>query len=1402
MSEMINPYIAGAPVTEAGMFFGREDIFDWVERSLPGRYVDHILVIHGQRRVGKTSVLKQLPNRLPERYIPVFFDLQGRTHTTLERFLWWLAREITRVLKQDHGVVIPMPKVEAFAEDPEHLESQFLPSLQPQLGDRNLLLTFDEFDSLEEADVKEVLARPLIEYLKRLTRQEGLNFIFSIGSTGHKLENMQASYTEFFKAALYKEISFLGREDTFDLIRQPVQGLIEYDSKAVNRIYQITSGHPYFSQLVCHELFSRCQKTGGRRIGEQDVEAVLDDVVERGTVNLKFVWDEASDLEKWALGCLAHMKDRADTRTLTKSLKEQRVRFSQPDLESALLHMREKDVLTQDNRFVIQLMGIWVQKNRPLERVREELIEVNPIASRYIEIGQEYKDIGQFDKAIDSFHEALRVDPENKQAQVSIAAVYLHQKAYDQAVSEYEKALAIDGEDVAARAGLCEAHLALGDQALAKGKVKDAIRSYQQVLSINAEHTDARQRMADIHRQNAEQAVANGRFGEAFDAFKEALQFTPEDEVLESHFAEVREQHQTKIIAGLITKAERERSAKRWDLAIGLLEEALELAPEDASLQEQLTDIRQVQRQSQLKSLREQANTQIKAERWDEALASWGAYLALDPEDRETVLAEMERLEQGKRMGQSYAEARQAMSEKDYDRAVRLLKELVFEDETYKDASRLMAEAIEFRRAVRPFWKNKWLWGGIGGAAIVMVVLVSLRYAPFGLQLPSKATPQPLPMPTASPKPIIDPTPQPVPMGIPTSGPLPTPIPLSWTRLNSGQTFSRDTVTTIVIDPNDPEVLYVGTENAGIYKSIDGGASWQPKHNGLGRAWIHSLVIDLQDTRILYTGVSSGGVYKTTDGGESWRAVNTGINDFGWEHAAELAIDPQDNQHLLYTAHSNGIYATHDGGETWSLVSVNYPGNCLVALRFHPVDSQTLFAIDHAERDWGCPGGVHKSEDGGQTWEMVGLEGREVDETSSQLLVVDHQSGDLLYASTDEGLYGSRDGGGSWHLLTQQHCSGLGIAADNGEIVYCAARDQNQLLATANGGDTWVRHDLGQYSVEISSDNNPIAVSPHDADTLVIGGGGVYVSRDAGGSWTERNSGLGAGHLELQLDPVESTHLYLLEQEVGGNQPLYLSTDGGQSWNLINDDGQDLAFDAAGEILYRLGGDVWLRSQDGGQQWNRLSLPVYDSAMAIAAHPVVPQTVYVTYNRDQPPYIWFSEDGGDYWEKAIGMESISDGRLYFDHGQGQVVYATGDLDAFRSEDAGKTWRRCTNTEEWHSRSGSRVIVDPRNSDRLILATRGGGILISEDGCQSWHVNNNGLGNLFVNTVTANPENPDTIYAGTDSGAYVSFDGGERWGEISDGLLGAMVVYSIVVDAEDPTNVFAATPYGIFKLEGQ
>ena len=92
--------------------------------------------------------------------------------------------------------------------------------------------------------------------------------------------------------------------------------------------------------------------------------------------------------------------------------------------------------------------------------------------------------------------------------------------------------------------------------------------------------------------------------------------------------------------------------------------------------------------------------------------------------------------------------------------------------------------------------------------------------------------------------------------------------------MNSLQFITRDLVTAIVEDPTDQDVLYAGTSNAGIYKTINGGISWAPFIEGLSSAQVDTLVIDPTDPNTLYAGLIYGGVSKTTDGGNTWFAVN------------------------------------------------------------------------------------------------------------------------------------------------------------------------------------------------------------------------------------------------------------------------------------------------------------------------------------------------------------------------------------------------------------------------------------------------------------------------------------------------------------------------------------------------
>jgi len=735
-----------------------------------------------------------------------------------------------------------------------------------------------------------------------------------------------------------------------------------------------------------------------------------------------------------------------------------------------------------------------------------------------------------------------------------------------------------------------------------------------------------------------------------------------------------------------------------------------------------------------------------------------------------------------------YQEAQTALGAKDFERARGLLKQVLLVDENYRDASKLLAGLVEQQRRR---WYGDWrLWGIVG--AIVIVVMGVILIAKLPSQ--SSAPTQPLIITTSISTLIpASHTPSSTPkIPSPTPSAMPTSIPLVWERLWMGEKLARDNITAIVIDPTDPDILYVGTQHAGIYKSINGGSSWQPVQLGLARAWIHSIVIDPVDPRTLYTSVSTGGVYKTTDGGENWFAVNEGIVDFGWDGAGSLALDPQDSQHLLFTA-LNGLFETRNGGEKWTMIIDSHYRGCFLSVKFHPLNSQIIYAAprfsDSSEDK--SQGGISKSEDGGRTWEGIGLEGVKTHDRQHQIFDIDQQSGNLLYVTSNEGIFASRDGGGTWEILNEDYCSSIAVSPDDGNVVYCGSG--GRILITDDGGIAWRSIEENFSSIGESS---AIAVSPQNAQVLFLGGQGVLASNDGGDTWEERSSGLGAGLIELTLDPLDASALYLDQR---GSGFLYRSLDNGQSWALLYSGARDLALDSNGEFLYRLEWESGLlRSANQGQSWEVVPWPMDGGTFAIAAHPKQSRWVYVTYGRDTPPYLFLSKDGGDNWEGVQGIESIFDGRLYFDHDLGDVVYVFGDVDAFRSEDSGRTWERCENLIGWNSQNYSRLVVDPRDSNHLILATRGEGLSVSEDGCRSWQSSNDGLGSLFINTIAYDPKEPDTLYAGGDSGAYVSFDGGQSWGEINDGLLGATVVYSIVVDSE--SNVYAATPYGIFKLK--
>jgi photosystem II stability/assembly factor-like uncharacterized protein len=767
-----------------------------------------------------------------------------------------------------------------------------------------------------------------------------------------------------------------------------------------------------------------------------------------------------------------------------------------------------------------------------------------------------------------------------------------------------------------------------------------------------------------------------------------------------------------------------------------------------------------------------------------------------------------------------YREAQSALKNRDYDRASELLRQILVVDENYKDVSRLLAQTVKLKR--RKWYNHPVLWSTIG---LVMIVAFGFLIAPsmrgkFSIQ-PS-VTFSVFNSPTATLPPAISPT------ATQTLFPTPIPIPLAWKRISMGQEFERDTVTAFATDKKDPDVIYAGMKNAGVYKTIDGGLSWRPAHYGLASTQVESLLIDSQNPRLLYAG-TMGGVFKTEDGGESWFRIGDGIY---------LLMDTQDNSHL-YARDENAIYETKDQGNTWEIVhplKKDCP-NSISSWAIHPTNGDMLF-IGGGET---CAG-VYQSSDSGRNWTLIGLE----DKTDLNPLAIglDEQGNFSIYTIFDPpvlsfgwdekvGIYFSYDGGVTWShkkvggSLGNGTCNILISDTDNPATIYCAGE---RLYVTQKKGEDWqaVTNTETKVHTAIYIDH------PNGKDRIIAGGTNInnhddrnvsiFISTDNGSSWTEKNNGIGSTRSELKIDPMNTDRMYLATYYYSRvwyrdkkGCTLYRSMDGSKSWSSIKTgEWCGTSFDSA-NAFYLIERSSLQKSLDGGENWlwkfptidqysgnstkmNRDVLIVLSAyglpsgSQSISANPYIDNLIYAVGNTIYYTTTDMSHSNPS-WQLSEGGEGSWDARLFYTD-QSKIIYAIGRTHQSYTTDNGKTWQNC-GEDVTTSLSDSRLALDLQGS-RLYLATPGQGVLVSTDKCESWQASNEGLSNLFINTLAIDPNDANKIYAGTDGGAYLSFDGSQTWGQVNDGLLGATVVYSIAVDKE--SNVYAATPYGIFILE--
>ncbi len=388
MAIPVNPYVAGNPVGDSPAFVGRADVLREAGRVLR-RSQDNAIVLYGQRRIGKTSILQHLAAQLPGEgpYRPVYFDLQDKADWPLGRVLGDLALTIAHALGQ------PDPDLGSNLE--AIFRGEWLPDILDDLPDDcSLVLLFDEFDVLADPQGEQA-AKAFFPYLRGLLASDPgrLQFVFVIGRNVDDLDSIALS---LFKDTPYQHVSLLSREDTADLVRlSQANGTLRWPDEGVERVWQLTHGHPFLTQQLCSHVWERAydeykvRRTSEVRrtlpaISPQDVDTAVPDALEASRNALEWLWDGLPPAERVVASALAEAGPGPITQEgLESLLHESGVRVIIRELQNAPQLLQGWDLIEPANggyHFRVEMLRRWLVDHKPLRRVQEELDRIEPVA--------------------------------------------------------------------------------------------------------------------------------------------------------------------------------------------------------------------------------------------------------------------------------------------------------------------------------------------------------------------------------------------------------------------------------------------------------------------------------------------------------------------------------------------------------------------------------------------------------------------------------------------------------------------------------------------------------------------------------------------------------------------------------------------------------------------------------------------------------------------------------------------------------------------------------------------------------------------------------------------------------------------------------------------------------------
>ncbi|MEM1144322.1 MAG: glycosyl hydrolase [Pseudomonadota bacterium] len=620
----------------------------------------------------------------------------------------------------------------------------------------------------------------------------------------------------------------------------------------------------------------------------------------------------------------------------------------------------------------------------------------------------------------------------------------------------------------------------------------------------------------------------------------------------------------------------------------------------------------------------------------------------------------------------------------------------------------------------------------------------------------------------------------------------------SWNPVTDGQ-IATASVGAVAIDPSNPDIVYIGMgegqlranvlQGDGIYKSVDGGATW--KHMGLaGTRTITTLRINPRNPEIIYAAAlgdpfsasDSRGVFRSTDGGKSWEKILFKSSQTG---AVDLSMDAT-NPSVLYATlwqvyrkpwklwsggPESSIYKSVDGGDSWKEITHNpgLPEGVLgkITIAVSPANPQRVFANIEAE-----DGGLYRSDDGGESWAYINGN-RKLWQRSFYFMQLrpDPVDQDTVYVLSFK-LEKSTNGGEKFTSVPSRHADAhdMWIAPDDPERMILA--DDGGASVSVNGGASWTEQDMPTaqiYRLSLThefpyklcgtqQDNSSVCV-PSRKDQVLSGTPHVDTFADFITVAPSENGYVAPHPKNPDVFFVSSTNQLLRVdrgQQTFANVSPYPYGVMGQTaasmrerWNWVF----PVVFSPAdGQTLYTGSQHVW-RSEDDGQSWEKISPDLTRADRATLG--------------ETGGAIRLDQDGPEVYGTlyTIAPSPLDDELIWVGSDDGLVHL---------SRNGGKRWinvtppdlpehSRISLIDASHHSPGTAFVVAKRYEmgDRApyVYATRNFG--------ESWEARVDGLPKEeFVHSIEEDPGMEGLLYLGTERGVRLSMDAGMSWHSLS------------------------------------